>query len=266
MAISKRVACLPAALLLLLAGCATPGPGTARAERPVVTEDAKREALSHHGQGAAFLKEGKIALAIRELRAAAGLNPNDPWIRLALGEAYRLRGMMTESEHEIREALAIDPKFQEARLTLSGVLIQQQRYADAAAEAQILIDDPTYSDVWMPLTNKGFALMKLGQLSEARKSLELAAEFKETYWRSHLNLGILATLEGRREEALGHFARVIEYGAGTLGEAEANYRTGEIYVALGDERRAIRHLLAATERNPDGQWGRASAEVLKRLQ
>jgi tetratricopeptide (TPR) repeat protein len=251
-----------AAAAVLLAGCAT----TRTATRPIVTEDAVREARSHHSQGAELLKEGKIPAAIRELRAAAGLNPNDAWIRLALGEAYRLRGLMTEAEHEIREALAIDPKFQEARLTLSGVYVQEQRYPEAIAEAQALIDDPTYAEVWMPLTNKGFSLIRLGQLSEARKSLELAIEFKDEYWRAHLNLGILATLEGRRDEAITQFASVIEHGAGTLGEAEANYRSAEIYVALGDQSRAIRHLLAATERNPDGQWGRASAEILKRLQ
>lgn len=247
----------------LLGGCATTGPV---AKRPAVTEEAERQARAHHGQGTAFLKEGKLAHAIRELRAAAALNPNDPWIRLGLGEAYRLRSMMTEAEHEIREALAIDPQFQEARLTLSGVYVQQQRWAEAIAEAQVLIDDPTYAEVWMPLTNKGFALMQEGNLSEARKSLELAAEFKEKYWRAYLNLGILASLEGHREEALAHFAKVVEYGHGTLGEAEANFRSAEIYVALGDQGRAIRHLLAATERNPDGQWGKASAEYLKRLQ
>jgi tetratricopeptide (TPR) repeat protein len=258
----------PSALTLalcaaLLSACATSAP---TAKRPVVTEDAERTARSHHGQGTAYLKEGKLASAIRELRAAAALNPNDPWIRLALGETYRLRGMMTEAEHEILEALVIDPQFQEARLTLSGVYVQEQRYAEAIAQAQVLIDDPTYSDVWMPLTNKGYSLIQLGQLSEARKSLELAAEFQEKYWRAYLNLGILASLEGHREEALRHFAKVVEHGAGTLGEAEANYRSAEIYVALGDQGRAIRHLLAATERNPDGQWGKASAEYLKRLQ
>jgi Tfp pilus assembly protein PilF len=260
---SKWIVLAPAVLAIALSGCATTPPA---AQRPAVSEDAVREARSHHGQGAAYLRDGKIALAIRELRAAAGLNPNDPWIRLALGEAYRLRGMMAEAEHEVREALVIDPKFQQGRLTLSGIYVQQDRYAEAIAEAQALIDDPTYAEVWMPLTNKGFSQIQLGQLSEARKSLELAVEFKAHYWRAHLNLGILAALEGNREEALTHFAHVLEYGAGTLGEAEANYRAAEIYVALGDQGRAIRHLLAATERNPDGQWGRASAEYLKRLQ
>jgi tetratricopeptide (TPR) repeat protein len=260
---TKRTPLWLALCAALLGACATTAPV---AERPFVSEDDERTARSHHGQGAAYLKEGKLALAIRELRAAAGLNPNDPWIRLALGEAYRLHGLMTEAEHEVREALAIDAKFQEARLTLSGIYVQQERYAEAIAEAQLLIDDPTYADVWMPLTNKGFSLIRLGQLSEARKSLELAAEFNPDYWRAYLNLGILASLEGHRDEALAHFAKVIEHGAGTLGEAEANYRSAEIYVALGDQSRAIRHLLAATERNPDGQWGRASADYLKRLQ
>jgi tetratricopeptide (TPR) repeat protein len=252
-----------AALAAALLACATSAPQSAR---PVVSEDAEREARAHHNQGASLLREGKVAHAIRELRAAAGLNPNDPWIRLALGEAYRLRGMMDEAQHEIREALLIDPKFQEARLTLSGIYVQLERYAEAIAEAQVLIDDPTYGEVWMPLVNKGYAQLQLGQLSEARKTLELATEFKDTYWRAYLNLGILAALEGQREEALAHFARVIELGAGTLGEAEANYRSAEIYVSLGDQGRAIRHLLAANERNPDGQWGRASVEYLKRLQ
>ncbi|HEU4431691.1 MAG TPA: tetratricopeptide repeat protein, partial [Myxococcota bacterium] len=102
-----------AALAAALLGCASAPTSNAR---PFVSEDAEREARSHHNQGASMLSEGKVPHAIRELRAAAGLNPNDPWIRLALGEAYRLRGMMDEAQHEIREALAIDPKFQEAHL------------------------------------------------------------------------------------------------------------------------------------------------------
>jgi tetratricopeptide (TPR) repeat protein len=248
---------------LSLGACATTGKV---AKRPEVSEDAKRDALSHQGQGNAYLKDGNLAPAIREFRAAASLNPNDPWTRLALGEAYRMRGMMPEAESEVLAALAIDPKFQEAHLTLSGIYIQLGRYADAMREAQILIDDPTYSDVWMPLTNKGYSQIELGQLSEARKSLELAADFKPSYWRAHLNLGILASLEGQREEALEQFAKVVQYGAGTLGEAEANYRSAEIYVALGDQRSAIQHLVAASQRNPDGEWGKASAEYLKRLQ
>jgi tetratricopeptide (TPR) repeat protein len=251
------------AFALALSACATDGT-TAKAE-PEIPEAAIRSARAHHSQGIQALKDGRYAPAIRELRTAASLNPRDKWIRLALGEAYRLRGMPVEAESEFDAALEIDPTFQEARLTLSGLCIQLERYAEAIEHSQKLIDDPTYTAVWMALTNKGFAQLRLGQLVEARQSLELATEFNDRYWRAHLNLGILAAQLGQREEAIARFARVIALAAGTLGEAEANYRTGEIYVAMGDVDRAVRHLAAATQRNPDGQWGRLSADTLKRL-
>ncbi len=261
-----RLACLSiAAALALVSGCATTGGGKAAA-RPAVSEDAQRQARAHHGDGARYLREGRIAPAIRELRTAAGLNPNDKWIRLGLAEAYRLREMMAEAEHEAQEALAIDPEFQEAHLTLSGIYIQTERYQDAIQQAQRLIDDPTYADVWMPLTNKGWAQLQLGLLSDARSSLELATEFNERYWRAHLNLGILALQQGDREEAIARFQKVIEFGAGTSGEAEANYRIAEVYVSLGDRENAVRHLVAASEHNPDGPWGKRSEDYLKRLQ
>ena len=63
-----------AVTLSALCGCATSQPNA----RPVVSDDAVREALAHHGEGAKLLQEGRIAHAIRELRAAAALNPNDP--------------------------------------------------------------------------------------------------------------------------------------------------------------------------------------------
>jgi tetratricopeptide (TPR) repeat protein len=264
MTLSRSIAPLVfAAGVAVLPGCATP---PVKSARPQVSEADVRQARSHQSLGSNHLKDGRYALAIRELRAAAGLNPNDKWIRLGLGEAYRLKAMFPEAEHEVLEALAIDPEFQEAELTLSGLYIQMERYPDAITRAQKLIDDPTYPDVWAALTNKGYAQLQLGLLGDARHSLELAAEFNDNYWRAHLNLGILAAQQGDREEALARFAKVIKLGAGTPAEAEANYRVAEIFVSMGDRTQAMRHLIAATESNPGGTWGKLSADYLKRLQ
>jgi len=254
---SKLIAISLAIAVAALAGCAT----TQSAKRPEVSEDAKRLSLSRFGQGQGHLREGKLPQAIRDLRFAISLDPNNAEIRLALAEAYRLRGLLAEAEHELKEALAIDGSFQKAHLTLSALYIQLARYDDAIHHAQTLIDD-----VWMPLLNKGIAQLRLGKLDEARASLEMAAEFRPNEWRAHLNLGNLALQLGDRDAALAHYAIVLLHGAGTSGEAEANYRTAEIYDARGDQGRAIRHLLAARERNPEGEWGRASVEYLKRLQ
>jgi Tfp pilus assembly protein PilF len=259
---SKAIVLALAIALTGLAGCST----TQSAKRPEVSEDAKRLALSRFGQGQGHLRDGKLPQAIRDLRFAITLDPNNAEIRLALAEAYRLRGLLAEAEHELEEALAIDANFQKAHLTLSALYIQLGRYEDSIAHAQRLIDDATFADVWMPLLNKGIAQLRLGKLDEARASLEMAADFRPNEWRAHLNLGNLALQLGDRDAALAHYAIVLTHGAGTTGEAEANYRTAEIYDARGDQGRAIRHLLAARERNPEGEWGRASVEYLKRLQ
>jgi len=237
---SKLVALALAVALATLAGCAT----SQSTKRPEVSEDSKRLALSRFSQGQGHLREGKLPQAIRDLRFAVSLDPNNAEIRLALGEAYRVRGLLAEAEHELKEALAIDASFQKAHLTLSALYIQLARYEDSIRHAQV----------------------PLGKLEYARVSLEMASDFRPNEWRVHLNLGNLALQLGDRDAALAHYAIVLKHGAGTLGEAEANYRTAEIYDARGDQGRAIRHLLAVRERNPEGEWGRASVEYLKRLQ
>ena len=61
----------------------------------------------------------------------------------------------------MRRALEIDPAFQSAHLTLSGLYIQMERYEESIAHAELLVDDPTFPKPWEPLTNKGWALMQL---------------------------------------------------------------------------------------------------------
>jgi tetratricopeptide (TPR) repeat protein len=256
---SGAIACLAAILLAL--GCATAGGKTLKE----VTAADESRARARQSVGATHLREGRLALAIRELRAAEDLNPNDQWTQLTLAEAYRRKGLIPDAETHLQKALALDPGFQQARLTLSGLYIQTERYAEAIREADQLIDDPTFPQPWTALTNKGWALMKLGRGAEARQALSLAAEYNDVYWRAQLNLGILDSEEGKRVDAIERFERVIEIGPGPLGTAEANYRIGEIYVSLGNRERAVEHLVAATTQRPSGPWGKRSEDYLKRL-
>jgi len=246
----------------LLASCATEG-GSA-ADEAAASADASR-ARAHHSVGASHLREGRIALAIRELRAAEQLNPRDTWIQLGLAEAYRLKGLNADAERHLLKALAIDPSFQDAQLTLSGLYIQMERYPEAIAHAQALVDDPTFPMPWTALSNKGYALMQLGRAKEAREALELALEYHGRYWRALLNLAILDAQEGKRLDAMERFERVLGLNAGPLGMAETNYRMAEIYVSLGNRDRAVEHLVAASSQRPNGPWGKRSEDYLKRL-
>jgi tetratricopeptide (TPR) repeat protein len=222
-------------------------------------------ARAHQSVGATHMREGRIALAIRELRASEELNPRDKWTQLTLAEAYRRKGMNAEAEAHLLKALAIDPAFQDARLTLSGLYIQTARYPEAIAEAQALIDDPTFPQPWAALTNKGWALSQLSRRKEARDALSTALEYNERYWRAHLNLGILDVEEGKRIDGIERFERVLALSPGPLANAEANFRMAEIYVSLGNREQAVEHLMAASSQRPSGPWGKRSEDYLKRL-
>jgi tetratricopeptide (TPR) repeat protein len=262
--------------------CATPNTGTASAAPPAkaditssamdgivkpepVTHQLKAQARSHQSVGVRYLQDGKVALAIRELRAAEKLNPADKWIQLSLGEAYRRKGLVEDSEHHTLTALVIDPEFQEARLTLSGLYVQAERYPEAIAHAQLLVDDPTFPQPWLALTNQGYAEMKIGDRAAARETLELAVDYHDGYWRAILNLAILDSEEGKSLDAIQRFERVTELEPGALGIAEANYRIAEIYMGFGNRDRAIHHFAEAASTQYSGTWGKRSEDYLKRL-
>ena len=249
-------------LTLALAGlgCATgSGPGS-------VSQTDERKAESHYKIGIERMREGRMGLAIREFQAAAEFDPTDAWIQLSMAEAYRLKGYPKLAEEGLLEALRLRPDFQQARLNLSALYVQLERYDEAIAQTQSLLADPTFPVPWKALTNQGWAQYELGLLQDARWSLEQAVEYHETYWQAILNLGILDAEEGNRLEALERFDQVLALTPGSLAVSETNYRIGEIYIALGNRARAVEHLTAAASNRPSGPWGKRSEDYLKRLE
>ncbi len=245
-------------------GLAPSGIGPIKKPAPV-SQQLQAQARSHQSFGVNYLRDGKVALAIRELRAAEKLNPADKWVQLALAEAYRRKNLMEDCERHLLTAVAIDPEFQEARLTLSGLYVQSERYPEAIVYARLLVDDPTFPQPWLALTNQGYAEMKLGDLAAARQSLELAVDYHDKYWRAILNLAILDSEEGKSLDAIRRLEAVADLAPGPLGVAEANYRIAEIYVGFGNRDQAIHHFAKAASLQPSGTWGRRSEDYLKRL-
>jgi len=244
--------------VLLALGCATtPDQQTAF--------DLDRKARAHYNAGIEHMRQGKMALGIRELRTALQISPEDPWIHWALAEAYRRKDRLDDAESHLLTALEIRPDFQQARLNLSALYVQMGRYQEAIELTDQLLDDPTFPVPWKALTNRGWAQYELGQSQEARESFEEALEYNEKHWRSFLALGILDEEAGDRIEALERFEQVIALEPGPLAEAEANYRIGEIYVSLGNRERAVQYLTEATAKEPNGQWGKRSEDYLRRL-
>ncbi|MFK7894257.1 MAG: tetratricopeptide repeat protein [Myxococcota bacterium] len=248
--------------LLLLSGCATTTYSTD--ETPVVTQ-----AVAKRDLGMDYLSSFRTAMAIRELTASLEFDDKDPQTHLWLGEAYRRKGQTEKSEKFLNDsvALAIEQKDitteQQARLNLSAMLSQMGRYADSLPHCEHLAVDATYSSPWLPLTNCGWALMQLGRDDEARGKFKEALDYFPRYSPALLNQGILEAKQGHRMAALKAFQSALE--ARRLqrsGRAEANFRMGEIYVALGSRELAIKHFRASVEDAPDIDWGTQSQAYL----
>jgi len=248
--------CVLASLLGI--GCANSTRGAEEALR-------LRRANSHFNLGIDYIRKDRVALGLRELLLAESFDPQNSRINRALADAYAMRGKPIDAERYYLRTLEIEPTSHEARLNLSIMYIQLDRYEDSLTHTSILADDATFPGPWRALANKGFAEYQLGRLEQARRSLELGFDYRDDYWPTLLFLGILEVDGGRRLEGLSLFRRVLEQEPGLEVQAQANYRIGEIYIALGERKRAIGHLKAAVVQTPGGPWGAKSEEYLKLL-
>jgi Tfp pilus assembly protein PilF len=244
--------------LLFGIGCASSTRGVEEAKR-------LRRANSHYNLGIDYIRNDRAALGLRELLLAESFDPENPRIQQTLASAYLMRGRPVEAEQHYIRTLEIDPAYHEARLNLSILYNQLSRHDESLVHTSILADDATFPGPWRALASKGFAEYQLGEIEEARRSLELGLDYREDYWPTLLYIGILEVEEGRQLEALSFFRQVLDQEPGLEVQAQANYRIGEIYIALGKRERAIGHLRAAVVQTPGGLWGTKSEESLQIL-
>lgn len=253
-----------AVLLVLVGGCASTPVGD---ELGTVSQaQAKRDL------GIEYLSTGRTAMAIRELTASLEADPSDPVSHLWIGEAYRRKGQSERALEAFETAArgAAERRdvqtVQDAHLNLSALLSQMGRHAEALPHCEALIEDPTFPSPWRALTNCGWALLQLGRYDEARARFRDALEFFPRYGPALLDLGILEAKQGHTLAAVGSFEKAIASGRlNGSGRAEANFRLGEIFVALGDRERAIEHFRAAVETGPMVEWGTQSQAYLDLL-
>ena len=258
---------------LLVALCMVCGLGagclTTVSSEPEVDPIAK--AASVRNVGLDYVRQGQYAMAIRTLQDAQRQNPSDPLTYSGLGEAFRSKGLLPEAEANLLLSLEKSPSpqapdYQRATLTLAAVYIQMERYPEAEALCQILIDDPTYESPWIALTNRGWAEYRSGRFLEAQSSYEEALDFRSDYALAHFNLGQLDQAQSRWLSAIRQFELASESKQmSPIAQAEAHFRMGEIYITLDRKDKAVEQFRAAGEKAPQDKWGIESRTYLDML-
>jgi tetratricopeptide (TPR) repeat protein/peroxiredoxin len=179
----------------------------------------------------------------------------------------------------------VSDTFEFARNYLSyGSLFFQRGYFEQAESSfrQALRDDPASAEAFYGV---GSACLNLGKTAEARASfqraVELAPGYPDTLPNAWNNLGLLATREGRTDDAIGYFERALKVNPDHLialenlgnayrqqrqweqarkvlehavavspGDPESNYSLGMVFAQTGDTARAYEYLQRALRSRP----------------
>ncbi len=121
-----------------------------RGNRAAATDALGRALLEDLGFYPARMLLGRLALerrdfatAVREFAQATEVQPDDPGLREAYGNALALAGRGEEAEEQLRQALALDPYYAASYFTLARTLEQRGDTAGAvAAYEQYLLRAP----------------------------------------------------------------------------------------------------------------------------
>jgi len=194
-----RTACLPICLALL-AACSG----------AQVSSDDAAKADFHYRLARNYYTDHNIAMTQRELHEALRLDPGH-------AEAHHLKGFMLMgladpdgAAAEFRAALAAKPDLHEARNNLGSVLISQGRFEEAIQVLKPLTEDALYSTPAFAHGNIGWAYLQLGDVSSARRYLEMAVFLNPRFCLGYNNLGILHKDTGNRGAARESFEKAVK--------------------------------------------------------
>lgn len=124
--------------------------------------------------GVSYLVNNNLPLALKELLAAAELDPENSYIQNNLGIIYFMREKYELSYKYFSKAIDLNPHFTEAKNNLARLYIEQKQYSKAQKILDTVLSDLTYTNVFSAYFNYGLSWFNQGQYSNAKDYFEKA--------------------------------------------------------------------------------------------
>jgi Flp pilus assembly protein TadD len=176
-------------------------------------------------------------------------HPGDAEVLMLRGVIYRDKGLATEAEADLREAIRINDKLAEAHAALAMTYDLGRQFDQAEPEHRRAVELAPQNARY--LNNLGFSLFLRGKLPDAITFLGRAARLDPTNHRVRSNLGFAYAGSGDLRRA----AREFEMG-GTAAQAKNNL--GFAYERRGDLPRADDLYREAARLDPASTRARAN--------
>lgn len=194
-----------------------------RTLREVTREDPKNP-LGYYFLGLLHRSEGYWPTALWEFQRALHLDASNAAVYAEIANTYQRMGRVAEAGEWYRAAISVAPDEPGFRLLLAqfyaDVVLKPERALAAAREAVALAPgDPVARELL------GWAHYLVGNLPEARISLEHALDLDPTFARAYYHLGIVYEDVGDREMARWAFQRAVDLDEDGTYRAKAAQQT-----------------------------------------
>ena len=192
-----------AALLLLLAGCASQSDGPSVETGTSVGEvgDPRNRARVHTDLAAAYYERGSMAIALEELRVATAADANYPPAHGMLGLVYMELKENQLAETSFDRALRLSPNDPDINHNFGWFLCNTTREKDSIKYFVQAIRNPLYATPWRSYSAAGVCSLRGGNAKDA-----------EEFFQRALKLGA-------RRRAVGSSSARIRYRRGQTAEA-----------------------------------------------
>ncbi len=151
-------------------------------------------------------------LAHGALSRAAELGPERPEVPFFLGKLEASRGRTQPAEEHFRRALTLDPGYVEAMQELGSALLVQGRIGEARAALESALEmGPRGDDLEAVLNELARLEMRAGRLELAEARIEAALALDPHAPEIHANSGILTSLKGDQDGALGALREALRH-------------------------------------------------------
>lgn len=244
---------IPCILLLMIAGCATDQAATIEKQKKV-------EALQQ--LGIAHAAEGNLRKGLAKLLEAVKLDPDNAELNHQVAVVLRNLDEYNLSLKYFERALALQPKYPEARNNLGTLYLMMGEWDKAITCFKEAVSDLLYSSPQFAYNNMGYAYYKKGDYDKAIENYKRALKSSPAYILCRFNLALAYEAKGKFDEAVANYRKVILYSpknaAAHLGMASALLKSGR-------KKEAKAELNLTIWADPTGPEAKEARERLKRI-
>jgi Tfp pilus assembly protein PilF len=245
--------------LLVLAACGTSprsGSDASSGDRGKASSEAIRNL------GEAYLAGGNLTAALRELKRAEGIDPDDHITQFDIGLVYLYRERYDQAIQYLQRAITLKPDFAPAINSLGNAYLAKGEWDKAIEAYQRIIEDVFYGTPHFALSNMGLAYYQKKDYAEAEKQFQEALKMNPDFVNALAGLATTYMAMGRYDDAIAKLDRAVRKEPKL---PHLHYELGKAYEGARNLPKAREEYQRAVELAPDSPLGEDAQKALRRL-